>query len=113
MAYDEKLAERVRIALSNRDDVEEKKMMGGLVFMVDDKMCMGIVKDELMCRIDPELREEALSREGCHLMDFTGKSMKGFVLVNEAGFQSKKDFNYWVNLALEFNPKAKSSKKKN
>jgi TfoX/Sxy family transcriptional regulator of competence genes len=112
MAYDEKLAQRVRLALSNRDDVEEKKMMGGLAFMVDDKMCLGIMRDELMCRIDPEVREKALSRDGCRVMDFTGKPMKGFVLVNEVGFQSKKDFSYWVNLALEFNPKAKSSKKK-
>lgn len=112
MAYDEQLADRVRKALNHRDDVEEKKMMGGLAFMVDDKMCLGIVKDELMCRIDPDIREEALSRDGCRIMDFTGKPMMGFVLVNEVGFQSKKDFDYWVRLALEFNPKAKASKKK-
>ena len=112
MAYDEKLAERVRQTLTVAKKVEEKKMMGGLAFMVNGKMCVGILKDELMCRIDPEKREAALSRDGCREMDFTGKVLKGFVLVSQDVIGSTRDFNYWIDLSLEFNPKAKASKKR-
>jgi hypothetical protein len=83
-----------------------------LAFMVNDKMCVGVWKDEMMCRIDPDVREEALSKTGCRVMDITGKPMKGFVLIDETGMRSKKQFDYWIGLCLEFNKKAKSSKKK-
>ena len=112
MAYDEKLAERIRERMAGLPNVVEKKMMGGLCFMYNDKMCVGIMKDDLMVRIDPNIYEKALEKRGCRQMDFTGKVLKGFVLVDETGMNSKKDFDYWINLALEFNPKAKSSKKK-
>jgi TfoX/Sxy family transcriptional regulator of competence genes len=112
MAYDEKLADRIREELVDKRKVEEKQMMGGLTFMVNNKMCVGVWKDEMMCRIDPDVREEALSRTGCRVMDITGKAMKGFVLVDETGMRSKKEFDYWIGLSLEFNKKAKSSKKK-
>lgn len=87
-------------------------MMGGLCFMVDDKMCVGINKSELMLRIDPEIYQDLLLKEGCRPMDFTGRPMKGFVFVEEGAVEKQKELNYWVGLALEFNPKAKSSKKK-
>jgi TfoX/Sxy family transcriptional regulator of competence genes len=112
MAYNEKLADRIREELVDIRKVEEKQMMGGLAFMVNDKMCVGVWKDEMMCRIDPDIREEALSKTGCRVMDITGKPMKGFVLVDESGMRSKKDFDYWISLCLQFNKKAKSSKKK-
>jgi TfoX/Sxy family transcriptional regulator of competence genes len=112
MAYDEKLADRIREELVDKRKVEEKQMMGGLAFMVNNKMCVGVWKDEMMCRIDPDVREEALSKTGCRVMDITGKPMKGFVLVDETGMRSKKEFDYWIELSLEFNKKAKSSKKK-
>ena len=112
MAYDEKLAERIREAFSNRRNVEEKKMMGGLTFMVNGKMCVGIFRDELLCRINPKIYEESLTKKGCHPMEFTGRRMKGFVLVSSDGIKSKKDFDYWMNLSLEFNKLAKSSKRK-
>lgn len=112
MAYDEKLAERIRERLAELPNIEEKKMMGGLCFMYNDKMCVGIIKDELMLRIDPDTYEEQLEQRGCRQMDFTGKPMKGYVLIDETGMRSKKDFDYWINMALAFNPKAKSSKKK-
>jgi TfoX/Sxy family transcriptional regulator of competence genes len=112
MAYNEKLADRIREELVDKRKVEEKQMMGGLAFMVNDKMCVGVWKDEMMCRIDPEVREEALSKTGCRVMDITGKPMKGFVLVDETGMRSKKQFDYWIGLCREFNKKAKSSKKK-
>lgn len=112
MAYNEKLANRIRERLSDLPDIEEKEMMGGLAFMFHNKMCVGIVKDDLMCRIDPELYEMALEKKGCRPMDFTVRPMKGWVFIDEQGITSKKDFEYWIGLALEFNKKAVSSKKK-
>ena len=112
MAYNEKLANRIRERLGEVRKVKEKEMMGGLTFMVNDKMCVGIIKDEMMCRIDPNLQEEALSRKGCRIMDFTGRPMKGYVMVDETGMRSKKDFDYFIELSLSFNKVAKSSKKK-
>ena len=112
MPYDEKLAGRIREELADQKKVEEKKMMGGLTFMVNGKMCVGIMKDELMIRIDPAVYEESLERKGCHEMAFTGKPLKGFVLISPEGIGSKKDLHYWVSLALDFNKKAKAYKKK-
>ncbi len=113
MPYNEKLAARVRAALAHRDDVEEKKMFGGLAFMVDGKMCVGIMHDEgLMCRIAPEKMEAALKKPGATIMEFTGRPMKGFIIVDETGIKTKKEFDYWINLCLEYNPLAKASKKK-
>ena len=112
MAYNEALAERIWQALDGQQDVEEKKMMGGLVFMVNGKMCVGIMKDELMCRIDPDIYEEALNRKGCREMDIMKKPMIGYVLVNDEGMGTAKGLQSWVGLALAYNEKAKSSKKK-
>lgn len=112
MAYNEKLADRIRERLSEVPKVKEKEMMGGLTFMVNDKMCIGIIKDEMMCRIDPALQEAALERTGCRIMDFTGRPMKGYIMVAENGMKNKKDFEYWIMLCLDFNKKAKRSKKK-
>jgi TfoX/Sxy family transcriptional regulator of competence genes len=112
MAYDENLAVRIREQLAERQDVLEKEMMGGLVFMIDGKMCIGIIKDEMMCRIAPELYPEILEKHGCREMDFTGRPMKGYVLIDDTGMKSKKDFEYWIDLCLDFNTRAKASKKK-
>jgi TfoX/Sxy family transcriptional regulator of competence genes len=112
MAYNEKLANRIREALENLPVVEEKEMMGGLTFMVNDKMCVGIIKDEMMCRIDPAMHETAIEKTGCRTMDFTKRPMKGYVMVADTGMKTKKEFDYWIALALDFNKKAKSSKKK-
>ena len=112
MAYNEKLANRVRESLIKKRKVEEKKMMGGLTFMINDKMCIGILQDDLMLRIDPNIYESVLEKTGCREMNFTGRPMKGFVFVSEDGYKLKKDFDYWINLALDYNKKAKSSRKK-
>jgi TfoX/Sxy family transcriptional regulator of competence genes len=112
MAFSEKLAERIRKQLANNLNVDEKPMMGGLTFMVNDKMCVGIIKDEMMCRINPELHASSIEKTGCREMDFTGRPMKGYVMVNDSGMANQSDFDYWVNLALDFNKIAKSSKKK-
>ena len=112
MPYNTDLAERLRELLADTKLVEEKKMMGGLTFMVDDKMCVGVVDDDLMCRIHPDIQDECLARAGCREMDFTGKSMKGYVFVSPDGPDNEQDLRHWVGLALAFNPLAKSSKKK-
>lgn len=113
MAYNEKLANNVRelIALTHKK-VEEKKMFGGLCFMVNDKMCVGVEKERLMIRLDPAKYDEVLEKEGCKPMDFTGKVMKGYVFVDAGVLTTKKKLEYWVNLALDYNKVAKSSKKK-
>src|ERR1700741_566754 len=112
MAYNLKLADRIREALVELPNIAEKEMMGGLTFMVNDKMCIGIIKEEMMCRIDPELHEMAVEKRGCRTMDFTKRPMKGYIMVDDSGMKTQKDFDYWLNLALDFNKKAKSSKKK-
>lgn len=112
MAYNEKLNDRMREAMANLPKVEEKHMFGGTCFMLNGKMCVGVVKDEMMCRINPELYEEALQKVGCREMVFTGKPMKGYVFVSEEGLKGKKQFDYWINLCLDFNKQAKAPKKK-
>jgi len=112
MAYNEKLADRTREIMSvTQKNIEEKKMFGGLCFMVNDKMCIGVEKERLMVRLDPAKYDEVIGKEGCEPMDFTGKIMKGFVFVNEGVLNTKKKLEYWVNLALEYNKIAKASKK--
>jgi TfoX/Sxy family transcriptional regulator of competence genes len=113
MAFNEKLANQVRelIALTHKN-VEEKKMFGGLCFMVNDKMCIGVEKNRLMVRLDPAVYDEVMEKEGCTPMDFTGKVMRGYVFVSADAVTTKKKLEYWVKLALEYNKIAKVSKKK-
>ena len=113
MAYNEILAERIQSMLDNKNIAfEEKKMFGGLCFLVDDKMCIGIINDDFMARIDPEIEQEALTKKGARPMDFTNRPMKGYLYINPQGVDKEEDLEYWIDLCLEFNPKAKSSKKK-
>lgn len=114
MAYDELLEDRIeRVMNDRRISFQKKKMMGGLTFMVEDKMCVGIVRDTLMARIDPEIYETALKKKGCRQMDFTGRPMKGFVFVEPIGIDLDEDLEYWIQLALDYNPKATKSNKRN
>ena len=111
--YNEKLADRTREIISlTHKNVEEKKMFGGLCFMVNGKMCVGVEQERLMVRLDPEKYEEAMEREGARPMDFTGKVMKGYVFVDIGALKNKRQLEYWIGLALDFNKKAKPSKKK-
>ncbi|CAN5822223.1 hypothetical protein BH10BAC2_BH10BAC2_44280 [soil metagenome] len=113
MAYNEKLADRVRELLAaETENIEEKKMFGGLCFMVNDKMCVGVEKERLMVRLNPVVYDEIIQKEGCLPMDFTGKIMKGYVFVNEEVLKTKRQLTYWMQLALEYNAIAKTSKKK-
>jgi len=111
MAYNEQLADRVREALEDVPNVEEKKMFRGVTFMVNDKMCVSVSNDELMCRIDPALTDEVVEMNGVRPMLMRGKTLKGYVYVAEEAIRTKKDFYYWINLCLAYNPKANKSKK--
>jgi TfoX/Sxy family transcriptional regulator of competence genes len=113
MAYNEKLADRIReMICAAHKKVEEKRMFGGLCFMVNDKMCVGVEKERLMVRLDPAKYDEVMEKEGCKPMDFTGKVMKGFVFVDIDALNTKSKLEYWVDLALAYNKFAKPSKKK-
>ncbi|MFY0643536.1 MAG: TfoX/Sxy family protein [Bacteroidia bacterium] len=113
MAYDQFLAERIsNYFKAKKLKTEDKKMMGGLAYMLNDKMCVGIVKNELMARVGPDAYEECLKKEGCKEMNFTGRPMKGYVFVDGDGIDSEEDLAYYLDLAVAFNPEAKSSKKK-
>jgi len=113
MAYDIHLAERINSSLTRKKiSFEEKKMFGGVAFMVDEKMCLGVYKESMMVRIGAEQHEKALTKKGCRIMTFTGRPMKGIVLVDPEGIDKEKDFDYWIGLALEYNKIAKASKKK-
>ncbi len=116
MAYSEFLADRVRQRLSNQLFMNEKKMMGGLIFMVNEKMCIGIDQDKktkddrLMVRVGKSVYDDLLKKKGCREMDFTGKPMKGFLFIYPEGFDKEEDLDFWVKKALEFNKEAKKSK---
>lgn len=112
MPYSEKLAARIREALAHLKKVEEKRMFSGLCFMVNDKMCVGVSHEELMCRIDPDLFDEVIERPGVRAMMMKDKLLKGYVYVDPGFLKKKSAFDYWIKLCLDFNPKAKSSKKK-
>jgi len=114
MAYSEFLADRVRQRLSNAGSIVEKKMMGGLVFMVNNKMCVGIDInkntniDRLMVRVGKLNYEEHLNKTGSRKMDFTGKVMRGFLFIDPDGFDTDVDLDFWIEKALEFNKKNKT-----
>jgi TfoX/Sxy family transcriptional regulator of competence genes len=112
MAFNEQLNDRLRAILAELPNVEEKLMFGGVCYMVNDKMCMGIVNDEIMCRIGPENYEVALEKPGCREMVFTGKPMLGYVFISNDAVRSNEELNYWADLCLKYNVHAKSSKKK-
>lgn len=114
MAYDTKLADRIRDYLKEFPtlNVEEKKMFSGLAFLVKGKMCVNVSGENLMCRFDPDLQEEISRKSGFETMIMKGKEYKGYCYVNPIGFSSREDLEYWINLCLDFNDRAKSSKKK-
>lgn len=102
MAYDEELAERIRRSLANRGGITERKMFGGLAFLLGGKMFCGIVNDDLMVRVGPERYEEALGRPHVRPMDFTGRPMNGYVFVAPTGCSTEKAVRGWVESGAEF-----------
>ena len=102
MAYDEVLAARLRTLLQHEPGMTEKKMFGGLAFMVGGNMCCGIVANDLMLRIGADGHDDALSRPHVRPMDFSGRPMVGMVYVEPEGYASDQDLGGWVELALAF-----------
>jgi TfoX/Sxy family transcriptional regulator of competence genes len=102
MAYDEGVAERLREAFSTHKGVTEKKMFGGLAFMVSGNMCRGVVNDTLMARAGPDHYAAALGKPHAREMNFTGRPMKGFVYVAPEGFESDADLAGWVKRSQDF-----------
>ncbi len=109
MAYSDYLVERVRKRLAKGGQVEERKMMGGMVFMVNHKMCVGVdidkktQQDRLMVRVGKLPYMELLAKRGSREMDFTGKVMRGFLFIDPDGFDAEEDLDFWIERALEFN----------
>ena len=103
MAYDEGLAQRIREHLDERSDVEEKRMFGGLAFMVRGSLAFGIVKEELMVHVGPDDYDAAVKKKYARPMTFTGKALKSMVYVGAAGFEEDADLERWLERGLAFN----------
>lgn len=114
MAYDIKLADCVRAYLAQYPKlvIEEKEMFSGLVFMVNGKMCINVSGENLMCRFDPAMTEDVAEKTGFLPMIMRGKQLKGYCYVEPEGFRRKEDFEFWINLCLAYNDKARQSKKR-
>jgi TfoX/Sxy family transcriptional regulator of competence genes len=102
VAFDEKLAERVRRLLNGERSLEEKRMFGGLAFMVNGHMCCGVLNKDLVLRVKPEDYEKAIARPHARPMDFTGRPMRGLLYVSPAGLRSARDLGAWVQRSLRF-----------
>jgi TfoX/Sxy family transcriptional regulator of competence genes len=102
MAYDEGLAERLIDATAGIEGISQKKMFGGLCFLVSGNMCLGIVKDELMVRVGADAYEECLAQPHAREMDFTGRAMKGMIYIGTEGFEDDTDLEDWVARGLAF-----------
>jgi TfoX/Sxy family transcriptional regulator of competence genes len=112
MAYNEELTDRLRQALADVPKVQERRMFRGIAFMVDGKMCMTVGDTRLMCRIDPALHATAVERNGVSVVKMRGREYRGFLYVEEATIRSPKDLKHWVDLCLDYNKRAKASKKR-
>ncbi len=102
MTYDEGLAERIRGTMDPLHGVAEKKMFGGLAFMVRGHMAVGIVKDELMVRVGPDAYERLVERPHARAMDFTGRPMKGFLYVASDGLAEDQALAHWIGHGVEY-----------
>jgi len=102
MAFDEALAERIRTRLDAEPGVTEKRMFGGLAFLVEGNMCVGVHKDDLVARVGPEVGEAALDRPGARPFDITGRPMNGWILVSSDAVDNDPDLAAWVGDALAF-----------
>ena len=102
MAYDEKLAARIRKLLARHKAVREIKMFGGLCFTLRGNMCCGVDKTNLMVRVGPEKYEQALTRPYARPMDITGRPLKGFVFVDKTGYQALSSLRKWVEQSIDF-----------
>ena len=102
MAFNEELALRLRQALGEQNGVTERKMFGGLCFMVHGNMLGGVMGDEIIVRVGAERYEDALKQPHAREMDFTGRPMRGFVVVASEGIASDERLNEWVQRGVQF-----------
>jgi len=102
MPYDEGLAERIRDLFDAREDVTEKKMFGGLAFMINGNMCCGITNEDLMLRLGADGAKDALEDPHARDMEFTGKPLRGFVYIDPEGYAEEEDLECWIGRALTF-----------
>jgi TfoX/Sxy family transcriptional regulator of competence genes len=112
MAYDEGLAERIRGALDDESGITEKKMFGGIAFLLHGKMFVGIVKNDLMVRVGPDAYAEALKKPFARPMDFTGKPMAGYVYVAPKGTREDDALGNWIGRGLKFAATLRAGDKK-
>ena len=110
MAYSEQIARRIKNSLVGISNVEEKKMFGGLAFMVNGKMCITAGPDRMMCRIDPDIHDREIQKEGCTTVVMGGRTYKGYIYIEEEILKEERDYHYWIKLALDFNGNLISSK---
>jgi len=104
------LVQRVQASLSGASRLEEKRMFGGVTFMVRGKMCVSVGKGRIMCRIDPALHDAALKRKGARTVVMKGHEYRGWVYVEAAAVKTKRELDYWVRLSLDYNKRAKASR---
>jgi TfoX/Sxy family transcriptional regulator of competence genes len=102
MAYDEGLAERIREVLGGNPEIKEKKMFGGLAFMLNGNMACGLIKDDLMVRVGSENYDQALGQPYARKMEFTGRPMKGFITVDAEGLEDDKRLNVWIKQGIAY-----------
>ena len=102
MAFDERLAERIRGSLGRRKGLVEKKMFGGVAFLLNGNMCVGVHRSDLIVRLAPEETAAALSRSHTRRFDLTGRPMKGWILVEPAGLKTDAQLSRWVQVAAKF-----------
>lgn len=102
MAYDEPLAERVEALIGKRRGVTQKRMFGGLAFLLNGNMCCGVMRDRVMLRLGPDGVQAALKERYAEPMNFTGKPMKSMVYVRPEGYEADEDLAQWVEKAVRF-----------
>ncbi len=111
MAYSEKIAQRIRNSLRHLSNIEEKKMFGGLAFMVKGKMCLAVGAKDVMFRIDPQIHEQEVKKNGCSTVVMGKKNYIGYIDVREEILKNEDDLKHWIDLALDFNEKLTTDKK--
>jgi TfoX/Sxy family transcriptional regulator of competence genes len=109
MPPDDALVRRVRVALGGAVGLEEKRMFGGIAFMVQGKMCVSVGRDRIMCRIDPALSDSALERKGCRTVVMKGRQYRGYVHVDADAVRDQRDLDYWIGLSLDYTGRVKAS----
>jgi hypothetical protein len=103
MARDKELTNRIRLALSHVPDVAEQKMFGSTAFLLRGKLCMSGRAERMMCRIDPDMHNVAVAREGCRTVEMKGRERLGYVYIDADSVRTPEALRYWVDLALEYN----------